>query len=399
MRKVVSAALITACLAAPVAAKVKLDASGYVKNLYRYTKARINRAPYWSDLGRARMSLDLKVPLVPGENEWVPPQHAFRVHVDYDHELRTGTYLKSRDYQLLGLGEPPTHFRMEQKVSSGTDGHWRHLLYRGWVEMSSFGAHLRFGRQRIAWGTGKLWNPTDFLNPYTPTSLERDERRGVDAVYLRRGFGTYGQGEVVYTIAKRWTETDLVGRARGHIWKLDASLSGGKVAGSTGSWTAGGDIAADIGGGNLHGEWSRTDLILREPFWKVLVGYEYSFSSEPAWAPLKDVWIVGEYFHNGVGESKPLLYDQNILLTGREVTLGRDYVGLGFTKELHPLVKLEIYSLANLNDRSHFVNPSVSWNAVDNLHLLFGWQRFGGDRISEYGPSPNVTYAQAQYFF
>lgn len=391
--------LLMLCAGAADARGAGFEAAGYLKNLYHYTRARTTRAPYWSDLSRARVRLDAKLPLAPGANEWAPPRHSLRAHVEYDHEISAGTFLKSRDYQLAGFGEPPTHFRMEQRVSSGTDGYWRHRLYRGWVELASFDAHLRFGRQRIAWGTGKLWNPTDFLNPYTPTSLERDERRGVDAVYLRRGAGTYGQGEAVYVIGGRWSETDLVGRARGHIGQIDASLSGGKVAGSTGSWTVGGDVAADVGGGSLHGEWSRTDLILRDPFWKVMAGYEYTFPADPAWAPLKDMWIVGEYFHNGSGESAPRRYDRGPLLSGREVTLGRDYVGLGLTKDMHPLVKVELYAIANLNDRSHFFNPSISWNARRNLHLLGGWQRFGGKLLSEYGPIANVTYAQVQYFF
>ena len=81
------------------------------------------------------------------------------------------------------------------------------------------------------------------------------------------------------------------------------------------------------------------------------------------------------------------------------MALARDYIGVGFTKELHPLVKLELYQIVNLNDSSHFLNPSITWNAVRSLYLTAGIQRFGGSIASEYGRLPNIAYAQAQYFF
>lgn len=34
---------------------------------------------------------------------------------------------------------------------------------------------------RIAWGTCRLWKPTDLLDPYNSTPLEFQERVGVDA--------------------------------------------------------------------------------------------------------------------------------------------------------------------------------------------------------------------------
>lgn len=376
-----------------------LEASGYIKNLHQYSRTRTTGAPYWLNLARGRIGLDLKQPLADSGSVWKPSRRAVRVHADYDHELRTGTYLKSMDYALFGLAEPPAHFRMEQKVSSGTDGHWRHRLYRGWVEYREGRTHLRFGRQRIAWGTGKLWNPTDFLNPYSPTALERDERRGTDSLHLRRPLGTYGQGEAVYALGGRWSETDLVGRVRGHVWKADVSILGGKAAASSDSWTVGGDAAADVFGGSLHGEWSYTDLRLRTPFWKTLIGYEYTFPAEPAFAPLKDAWTVLEYFRNGSGAADSARYDRGPVLNGREVTVARDYLGFGWKQDLHPLLTVEYYEVGNLNDKSYFFNPSATWNAAQGLHLTAGLQGYGGKPGTEFGPLANLVYLQGQYYF
>jgi hypothetical protein len=130
-----------------------------------------------------------------------------------------------------------------------------------------------------------------------------------------------------------------------------------------------------------------------------MAGYEYSFPADPELGWLKDLWLVAEYFHNGIGETDPARHDKTILLSGREVTLGRDYAGVGLKKELHPLVEAQVYHIANLGDRSYYFGPSVSWNAVSELHLSAGWQMFGGGRLSEYGALPNSAYLQAQYFF
>lgn len=373
-------------LAAAAPARAGVEAAGYLKNLFSYTRSPLTRAPYNSDLTRARLNLDARA-------------RGLGARVEYDHELRLGSFLRSRDFQLGGLGEPPSHFDLDQTISSGTDAHYRHRLYRGFVEAERAGWHLRFGRQRIAWGTGKLWNPTDFLNPFEPTSLEREERRGVDAVYLRRGLGQLGQGELVYALARRWDQSDLVARARGNAGGADVSLSGGKVVGSSSSWTLGADLALDLYGGTVHAELGYTELRVVDPFVKAMVGYEYSFSQDPPWPWLKDLWLAVEYYHNGNGEGDPRRYNRAFLLSGREVGLARDYLGAGLRRELHPLLQVELYAIGNLTDQSQFLAPSATWNALPNLYLSAGWQRYGGGLATEYGALPNLVYLQAQYFF
>lgn len=381
MRQLLLAGLLTV-----PAGAVDFEASGYLKNLYQLNRTGVRRAKVTSDLTRARVSLGAS-------------HGSVRVHVDYDHELRFGTLLRSADFRQFGLGEPPSHFNLAPSISSGPDVNYRHRLYRGWIQARLWDVRLRFGRQRIAWGTAKLWNPVDVLNPYQPTSVEREERRGVDALHVRRGVGDLGQIEAAYTLSDRWAGSDLLGRIRGSVGGTDLSVLGGHVAGSTGSWMVGGAWSSNLKGGNFHGEWSYVDLVFKDPFFRGVVGYEYTFSADPFWTPFKDVWWVFEYLYNGRGPSDPRFYDLASLATGREVSLARNYIGTGITKELHPLVKAEFYSLYNLDDQSHFVAPSISYNPIGELHLSTGWQRFGGTPNSEYGRLGNLFFAQAQWFW
>ncbi|MBI3299830.1 MAG: hypothetical protein HYZ75_16815 [Elusimicrobia bacterium] len=366
-------------------AQAGVEAGGSLKTLYSYSRSPLTGREHWLDLNRARLSLK-------GE-AW-----GLKASVDYDHELRFGSQLRSLESRLFGLAEPASFLDMDQTISSGTDAGWRHRLYRGWVEAAALGWTLRFGRQRVAWGTGKIWNPVDVLNPYLPTALERDQRLGVDALHLRRGLGDLGQAEGVWALGRSWVETDVLTRVKGNYRGADAALLGGKVAGSTGSWLAGGELAWDLGGGSLHGEWTYTDLETRTPFWRALVGYEYSLSNARS-AALRDLWFNVELFQNGRGATDPSRYDVNLLRSGREVALARTYLGTALKKDLHPLVVVELALLQNLNDQSRFLSPSISWNAWRELHLSGGWQHFGGRQRSEFGRLPNLAFLQAQYFF
>ncbi len=48
---------------------------------------------------------------------------------------------------------------------------------------------------------------------------------------------------------------------------------------------------------------------------------------------------------------------------------------------------------------SHFLNASAAWNAVRNVYLTAGLQRFAGSRRSEFGRLANIAYLQGQFFF
>jgi hypothetical protein len=395
-------------------AHAAVSASGYLKDLFQYSRTPLTRAPHGLNLSRARASLDASGGL-------------FKAHADYDHELRAGAYFHTPDFRALGLAEPEGFLDMEHVVSTGGSYQYRHRLYRAWAAVESEQAMLRFGRQRVAWGSAKLWNPTDVLNPYEPVSVERDERRGTDALYARAALGTGSQAEAAWGLGDRWASSDLLARwtmiAAPAPWgATDVSVLGGHVAGSTASWMGGLDAAADLWGGSWHAEWTYTEMrrappaapppprvpglpVLpppapaRDKFWRLAAGYEYTFSASPPVRGLKDAWVLAEYYHNGAGEPDTGRYDPARLLGGREVALGTDYAGWGYRQDLHPLVKVELYVLVNLNDGSHFVGPSLDWNAMESLHLAAGLQRFGGGPPTEFGRLANILYLQAQYYF
>ena len=377
--------LLLACAASAEPGK-PLAASGSLKDVYQYSASPSDGRPYFLNTLRTRLTLDARASL-------------FRAHVDYDHEALAGSFFRTREYAAFGLAEAEPWLPMEKTLESGQTWMWRQRLYRGWAGLETDGTIARFGRQRIAWGTGKLWNPTDVLNAHQPLSVEREERRGVDAFYARRALGQLSQAELAWAPRDLWAGHALLGRLRGHLGEYDGSLMGGKVAGSTGSWITGGDFAGDLAEGTLHGEWSYTAPQSRTPFWKAAIGYDYAFPTQTKLWALRDAAVVAEYLHSGSGVLNPARYDVAALLSGREVTLAQDYLGLTYSKDVHPLVKLDLILLNNLNDGSQFFTPSAQWNALPDLYLTAGFQRFSGAKRTELGRAANLVFLQSQYYF
>ncbi|MEK7234662.1 MAG: hypothetical protein AAB268_12665 [Elusimicrobiota bacterium] len=374
--KSAQASLLSLLLAAPATAGIK--AGGYVKDFWQYSHSAFDARAYNLNIARARLTLDAE-------------KYVLRAHVDFDQQVAAGSFFRTMEFRQFGYSPPKPWLDMEHTVSTGTTNGYGVGAYRAWVGVEGERGVLRAGRQRIAWGSGKLWNPTDVLNPYDPTSVERDERHGVDALYARVGVGSLAQAELAWAPGGVWAQHALLARGRANWEGWDASLLGGKIPGSTASFVLGGDLAGAVFDGTAHGELAWFNPANRTPYWKAGLGYDYSFVSGAA--------IAVEAYHAGNGAADPLRYNYAALRAGLEPGVAKDYAGATFSKDLHTLVKFECAAIVNLDDGSTLSYPSLAWNALPDLWLTVAWRRFGGDKISEYGRLPNSTLLSAQYWF
>ncbi|MDX6769271.1 MAG: hypothetical protein SF051_07045 [Elusimicrobiota bacterium] len=371
-------ALVSLLLLAALPAGAGVKASGYLKSFWQYSHSALDRRAYNLSTSRGRLTLDGEAGVLRGQ-------------VSYDHQVAAGSYFRTTEFRLFGYAPPKPWLDMEGTISTGTTNGYGHGVFRGWVGVETDDFVVRAGRQRVAWGTGKLWNPTDVFNPYQPVTVERDERRGADALYGRAPVGELGQAELVWAPQENWPEHALVARGRGNWAGWDASLLGGKVAGSTGSLIVGGDFAGTVLDGTLHGELAYFSPEVRTPYWKAGLGWDYTFPN--------DASLVVEWYHAGNGQDDRRRYDFASLRSGREVGVGRDYAGGSLSHDLHTLVKAEAVGVANARDASTFFYPSLAVNPLEDLWLTAAWQRFGGERTTEFGRQPNQVVVIAQYWF
>ena len=230
------------------------------------------------------------------------------------------------------------------------------------------------GRQPIGFGRISLFSPLDVIAPFPPDVLDSDVRPGVDAVRLNRYFGLAGQlggvfvlgdegrhNSALLTFGENYREVDAVGLAGRLRGRTMAGLGLGGELGDLGlkaeaSWYRGRDVG-EVGGD------------LRESF--VVAAFEgwYRFDS--------GLVLIGQYLYNGIGSDDPgdypLVAVSAPVVEGLGYLLGRHYLLLGPSYQLHPLIQLEGLVIYNADDGSSLLRPLLSVSLADNLQLDLFW--------------------------
>ena len=310
------------------------------------------------------------------------------VDIQYDNEVLLGSYIDTPQFRMQREAPSAQYWDAESGYLENSRAHGRHRLYRASMTFSSGYTDIKFGRQRVAWGTGRFWSPLDILNPIAPTRLEREERPGVDALLVEREFGPLSQASFVYAPQHDRRDASAAARFHGNFRKVDYSLVWGKFGQDH---MLGIDIATQLGNAGIRSEVTYTRPERGEAYRRVLLGIDYAFANT--------LTLSAEWFYNGRGATDKADYDFNGLFAGRVQSLARNYTGLYAGYEITPLLKWNNYVVLNLNDRSRYFAPSLAYSVRENLEWTVGVQQFGGAAGSEFGRMPNFFYTQLQWFF
>lgn len=237
----------------------------------------------------------------------------------------------------------------------------------------------QLGRQAVGFGRIALFSPLDVVAPFAPAALDTDIRPGVDALHGVRYFGLGGQlgATVVFgeeseensyllTFTDNRSGIDLLGI--GGVLR-ERELLGIGLAGSLGPLGVKGEVSHYRGkdhpapGGDLHDRFAIAALELWYRFDNGLV-------------------LLTEYLYNGAGGAEPDDYAAAAAAAsyreGLSFLLGRQYLLLAPSWELHPLATLSGFLIRNLADDSTLLRPQLLFSLGDNLSLdLFYSLNFG----------------------
>lgn len=351
--------------------------SGYYKNLLLASRTVVapERA-FVSDLNRLRMKLLGTV------------ARGVALEIQYEHELLLGNYLRTQQFIQQKEARPDNWWVLDDTYLDGTNAYARHRLHRAFVTWTRGATELRAGRQRIAWGTGRFFSPLDRVNPLLPTAVERDERTGVDAIMLEQKTGAVSRLSAVYVPRHPHSRDIAAIQWHDNTAGTDWSLTAGRFAGDR---LVGLDLASQVGDAGWRAELVRTMPRHGSPFSQVLVGLDYAFANT--------LTLTGELYYNGGGTGNVAQYDVAALLTGRTQGLARRYAALYASYEITPLLKTINYAVANLDDTSQFLSPTLVYSARPNLDLTFGLQWYQGAAATEFGRFHKAAFIQVQYFF
>lgn len=354
-----------------------LKLTGYYKNLLSRSETFFPKdEPFTLDLNRLRLELQGKA------------EEKAALDLQYDHEAFLGSFLKTDLFNLQKKQEPDTYLDLENAYLDDSRIFARHRLYRGYLTIYSHYADLTIGRQRVAWGTARFWNPTDLLNPFNPIQLEREERTGVDAFLADVNLGSLSKLSLVYAPQDSWEESSLAVRMRTNTRGFDLSVMGGFFKKDR---VAGFDFAGAIKDIGIRGEAAYTFSDLEDNFIRGVLSADYTFSSTLS--------LTTEYYYNGQGKTNEKDYEFHRFFSGEILSLARHYIGISIGYDITPILRWDNYLILNLNDGSLFLSPNLTYSVITDLDLEAGIQIFKGSDNSEYGTFHNLCYIQIQRFF
>ncbi len=245
------------------------------------------------------------------------------------------------------------------------------------------------GRQRISWGTGRIWNPTDLFNPLNPTSFAKIEKDGVDAFSTKFFLGEFTDLQFVVNPQKN-QHGNAGYRFRTNFEEFDISTVGGIFDDRL---IIGGDFAGNLLDAGVRGELivSTERENLSSNFTTFILGADYQFTSK--------LYALVEYHHNGEGKNDRTLYELVRLINGEILNLARDYLAVQAMYQIHPLVTASISTIGNLNDGSRFFAIMATYSVTENASLTLGGQIFIGDQFTEYWYYPGSIFLKGEFYF
>lgn len=278
-------------------------------------------------------------------------------------------------------------------------------------------ADLYIGRQSIAWGSGKMFNPTDVIVPFNFNELDTEDKRGVDAIRLRIQTGSLSEIDfgVVFSKDFKFENSSAFIRTKFFVLNTDVSLL---VMYLKKSLLIGFDLTRAIGGA---GFWIEASYFSPNTFsdykdnekdnFRFVVGIDYNFSF--------NVYAFIEYYHNTNGYTPDYdytaFYKSKMFNNESVFFMAKDYIDFGFTYNIIPLLPLSFSFIYNINDSSLVLSPTLVYNIKENMYLSLGAFVCLGENPefntnitktspmfilnSEFGTYPNLFYFSYRIYF
>jgi hypothetical protein len=354
--------------------ETRLSVEGYYKNLF-YASESLSGDNFYADLNRLR--LDTKVSF--------PGKASLRLVLD--NEAIFGTVLDTPEFELFKETRL-TFYDLDATLLDNPDLWARTTVYRLYLDIKSGKTHLTLGRQRVAWGSGRLWNPTDIFNPISPFEIERDEKTGIDGARLDYYIDPLSSITLVFS-PERDARENLALRVRTNFKGYDLALLLGTLRDRK---LVGLDFAGNLGNSSFRGEATYEELDnnifvgREEDFIRAILSLDYTFPST--------LYVLVEYLHNG-GNVRKIPFQavpQREIITGNE-----NFIALGLGYDLMPLLRADGIAIMDIDGGGVFFNPSIEYNIRENTDLVFSTQFFSGS--GEYEGFPELYYTSIKIYF
>lgn len=361
----------------------------------------------WTELFRLRLGLNVQY------YDWLSGELAYE---------QRAKWLSDKAGSAAGGGILPSEatapFRIRQLDWQITEAKevffYRHEIDRALVALHADWGEVTLGRQAIGIGRGTLFSAVDVFAPFSPLEIDREWRRGVDAVRIESHISDTSSVELIGAFGPTWEQSALLGRARGYFGDIDAELILGKRAEDT---MLGGTVSAAVGDAEAHGELAFFDTPETQPdggLWgndhqvgKLVAGGSYTFNVG------NGLTLLGEYHYSGFGvknidDATNRLKSSDFLerfLRGDSQILGREALAFQATYPFSHVWNGALLVLQSPLDGSGVLSPSLTWDFSDNASLVgsvfvpWGDEPSAGMIRSEYGGTPLSLFLQLRVYY
>ncbi|MEO8359711.1 MAG: porin [Vicinamibacteria bacterium] len=300
---------------------------------------------------------------------------------------------------------------------------------------------VRVGKQKTAWGSGFVWNPTSRLEPPKSPANPGTEQPGIDAARLDispSGWASItmiaGRAQTALTdlpgSLARETDPEWTGALRARLLVRDTDIALTYVAGTTRQGLFGVDLGRALGPVALHMEsaiYKGSEIDRARPddrFVRVVAG--------ALWSP-GDFTVSAEYFFNGEGMNGAQFGDYTARLDhnltaandarlppqaraaslaawsvdaaipfSSNLGLRRHYASVALTRsEVLTNLTANLRAVAGLSDRGVILTPGVAYAPTGHVQMNLDVVLLFGPESAEYklAPIKRAVQARMKYSF
>lgn len=308
-----------------------------------------------------------------------------------DENILGKEYLNTPDYQFAKKYDHSLPVDIYKYIYDNGEIENRLYLYRAYATVRYGNHDFIAGLQRIPFGVGKIWTPTDVFNPVNPLSIETGERVGVMALRAELNPSDMTRIQITGNVKNDWKANKLGIRMKGVFKSIDAGIS--LITGVDFNMY-GYELEMNIGstGAELRSEGGYFNYFTEDnQYFKGILGVEYGFENS--------LIISFEYLFNGAGEDNYKDYTVNTVDYSQWNEMGKHYVATVLSYQISPLLTSNISFINNLSDQSYFISPSIEYSISDNINMKVGYQLFGGTRGSEFNKYNDILFINFNIYF
>lgn len=355
---------------------IKFSNTNFINN-YRDTESKRNIS---YDYNRLRVDLDID-------------SSDALLHLKFIGDLESylsDTFIDSQAFKSLQRADPALPFNPYWNILEEDYLFTRLYVYRIYTELSLSNSITSLGLQRIPFGVGRMWNPSDTFNPVDALSNESQERMGVFALNHIQYLSDFSSLQLVSSFKEKIELDKYALRYQGHHLEMDLAFSAVK---DSRFYMLGTEIESNLfnTGIEVRSELAFFDNAeLNKKYFSGLIGAEYAFEN--------NITILGEYFYNGLGAKNKESYSGTLLFHGNW-NFSRHYLGSTISYQVNPLTSLSLATISNLTDASFFMSPSISHSLSDESTISMGANIFTGNDDTEFERYENLYYLRIETFF